>query len=181
MINPFQQDLSHPVNARDHAFGNPDADVRIVVYTDFANPSMIPLHATLRDLIKDSGDDVVVVYRHFPDTLKNPQGYASAQALEASAKQGKFEEMAEQLLANQDKLTDGFLRQYARAVGLDNAQFSDDFSSPDVIKRIKEDIASAKASHVESSPAIFVNGVRQSTLSERFIKELIAGEGGISG
>lgn len=178
---PFQRDLSFPVNPRDHRLGKLTAKVRIVVYADFADSDILSTKETLDDILAGSADDVLLVYRHFPDTVNHPQAYASAQALEAAAKQGKFHEMLEQIIAHQDELSDGFLRQYARAIDLDKAQFEDDFSSTDTIKRIKQDIETGKDSKVDRTPAIFINGVRQSTLSARFIHELIESGGNVSG
>lgn len=181
MPKPFQRDLSLAVNPRDHRRGKLNAKVRIVIYADFADPDLLPTQNTLDEILSKSADDVLVVYRHFPDTANHPEAYASAQALEAAAKQGKFHEMLVQILANQDELSDGFLRQYAHAIDLDVSQFEDDFSSQDVAKRIKHDIKTGKDSKVDTTPAIFINGVRQSTLSGRFIHELIESGGNVSG
>mgnify|MGYP000698479520 CR=1 FL=1 len=59
--------------------------------------------------------------------------------------------------------------------------FEDDFSSPSTLKRIQHDAQTAKDSHVETAPAIFINGNRQQTLSMRFVQDLIASDGNISG
>ncbi|MGJ3237175.1 MAG: DsbA family protein [Anaerolineae bacterium] len=181
MFDSFQGDLKDPIHARDHQRGNPSAKVKIVLYLDFADPETVRLQKSLDQLMQSSADDVLIVYRHFPQTTRNVQAFAVAQALEAAAKQDQFWEMLDQILAHQDQLTDGFLRQYARAIDLDKAQFEDDFSHTDTLQRIRHDMQRASDSTIEQAPAIFINGLRQHGISLRFIHELIASGGDVSG
>lgn len=174
-------DLKQAIQENDHKRGNPNASVRLVIYADFANPAIIPIENTLQTLLQQSEDDVLIVYRHFPQSVKYPLAYATAQALEAAGQQGKFWEMLAQVLSNQSDLTDGALRQFARDIGLDVAQFEDDFSSTAIMAHIDADIQSGKASQVSDTPAIFINRTHQQTLSMRFIQELISSGGKTSG
>ncbi|GAB5494466.1 MAG: DsbA family protein [Phototrophicaceae bacterium] len=153
-------DLTHAIHENDHQRGTPDASEKIVIYADFTNPDLIPIENTLKNY-----RDSLIVYRHFPQTIKHPLAYATSQALESAGKQGKFWEMLAQILAHQANLTDGKLRQLAREINLDVAQFEDDIASVAIMTRINEDIRSAKASHITASPAIFRNGMFISALS----------------
>jgi len=54
-----------PVDETDHVFGNPDAEITIVEYSDFACPWCARLHPSLYQIINES-DDVRWVYRHLP-------------------------------------------------------------------------------------------------------------------
>lgn len=174
-------DLKQAIHENDHQRGHRNASVKILIYVDFANPDIIPLENNVQTLLEQSGDDVLVVYRHFPQSIKYPLAYATSQALESAEKQNKFWEMLEQVLSNQEDITDGVLRQFARDIGLDVAQFEDDFSSSTVNQRIDRDIQSGKKSGVQDAPAIFINGTRQQTLSMRFVHELISSGGKVSG
>lgn len=167
-------DLKQPIHENDHLRGNPNASVNIVIYADFANPEMISLEDNLQQILDQLGDDVLLVYRHFPQSIKHPLAYATSQALETSAIHNKFWEMLAQVLAHQEHLTDGALRQFARDIGLDVAQFEDDFSSGTINKRIDDDIQTAKRSGIHDAPAIFINGIRQQQLSIGFVRELIS-------
>jgi len=181
MLNPFQRDVTHPITSNDHYRGNINANVRILIYVDFVDAEFVPIHASINELLKTSSDDVLVAYRHFPQTVSHPQAFAAAQAIESAGKQGQFWKMVEHILAHQDKLSDGMLRQYARLIGVDMAKFEDHFSESGLVKRIKQDIDTGKASGVDSTPAIFINGVRHQNLSMRYIQELISSGGEVSG
>ncbi|MEM9955740.1 MAG: thioredoxin domain-containing protein [Chloroflexota bacterium] len=167
------KDLSHGITSEDYWQGNLDAGVQIVMYVDVSDPEFSTLHQqamTIRDTFEEQ---IVLVYRYFPNTEKNPLGYAVAQALASAGKQGQFWAMVAQLATHPQQLSDGALRQHANAIGLDKTQFEDDFSHPTTLKRIQRDMESAKASGVASAPAIFINGVRQQRLSQSYIKRLI--------
>lgn len=174
-------ELKQAIHEDDHQRGHRDASVKIIIYADFANPALVPLENSLQTLLEQSGDDVLVVYRHFPQSIKYPLAYATSQALEAAGKQDKFWDMLERVFSNQENITDGVLRQFARDIGLDVAQFEDDFSSRSVNQRIDRDIESGEQSGVVDVPAIFINGTRQQSLSMRFIHELMSGGGHVSG
>ncbi|MGB7337514.1 MAG: thioredoxin domain-containing protein [Phototrophicaceae bacterium] len=181
MPNPFQRDLTESLTSQDHTRGNTNASVRIIIYMDVTDPRSIPIHNTVAEIIQTLSNEVAVAYRYFPQTIQFPQAFAVAQTLESAAAQDKFWDMVNHLLAHQDQLTDGLLRQHAGHIGLDKARFEDDFSSPSTLKRIQHDAQTAKDSHVETAPAIFINGNRQQTLSMRFVQDLIASDGNISG
>ena len=50
----------------DHKFGNQNAKITIVEYSDMNCPFCRKFHPTMKQLIADYGDDVAWVYRHFP-------------------------------------------------------------------------------------------------------------------
>ena len=56
------------VDSEDHIFGNPDAPVKLVEYSDFECPFCKRVHPTLKKIMADYGIDgeVAWVYRHFP-------------------------------------------------------------------------------------------------------------------
>lgn len=167
--------LTQPITIHEHYRGNLNATMQIVIYADFADPDFIPIDTAINDLLKRYVDDICVAYRHFPQVIKHPFSFAVAQAIEAAGKQEKFWQMLNRVVAHQDKLSDGKLRHYAEAIGVNKAQFEDDFSDASLVKHIKQDIDSGKASGVNRAPAIFIKGVRQQSLSLQHIQELIAG------
>jgi protein-disulfide isomerase len=55
-----------PVDATDHIFGSPTAQVTIIEYSDFECPYCKAFHATLNKVVADSAGNVNWVYRHWP-------------------------------------------------------------------------------------------------------------------
>ena len=50
----------------DHILGNKDAKVTFIEYSDFECPFCKKFEPTVQQIIKEYGDKVRVVYRHFP-------------------------------------------------------------------------------------------------------------------
>jgi hypothetical protein len=50
----------------DHLMGNPDAQVKIIEYSDFECPYCKIFHATLKKIVSESNGSVSWVYRHWP-------------------------------------------------------------------------------------------------------------------
>jgi protein-disulfide isomerase len=82
----------------------------------------------------------------------------AAIAAEAAHSQGKFWEFHDKLFANQTKLTLDDLKQYAKDVGLNTAQFEKDLLDPGKKKFVEDDMAEARALGITGTPAFFVNG-----------------------
>lgn len=82
----------------------------------------------------------------------------AAIAGEAANSQGKFWEFHDKLFANQKKLAMNDLKQYAKEVGLDMAQFERDLADPGKKKRVDDDMAEARSLGVTGTPGFFVNG-----------------------
>jgi protein-disulfide isomerase len=88
----------------------------------------------------------------------HPFARPAAQAAEAASSQGKFWEFHDKLFANQSKLALNDLKQYAKDVGLDTAQFEKDLLDPGKKKRVEDDMAEARSLGITGTPAFFVNG-----------------------
>jgi protein-disulfide isomerase len=101
---------------------------------------------------------VQIVWKNLPLTSIHNKAMGAALASEAAHRQGKFWEFHDKLFANQSKLELDNLKQYAREIGLNSAQFENDLADPAIKKRVDEDIAEAGALKVTGTPAFFVNG-----------------------
>ena len=55
-----------PITAEDHIYGNPDAEVKIVEYSDFECPYCKAFNPTLKRIVTESNGHVAWVYRHWP-------------------------------------------------------------------------------------------------------------------
>jgi protein-disulfide isomerase len=100
---------------------------------------------------------VRLVWKNLP--LDMHQNAMSAHiAAAAAAKQGKFWEFHDRLLANQQQLNLDTYKKYARELGMDVARFEKDLADPATRKGIDADKAEAKSLGVTGTPAFFVNG-----------------------
>jgi protein-disulfide isomerase len=154
--------LDFPVSARDHAFGAATAPVTIVQYGDYETRACGQAHLLLKAVLDSFGDNLRIVFRHFPFNAQPLQAQRAAEAGEAAAAQHRFWEMHELLFQNQGRLSERHLRLYATQVGLDMAWFNRDMAAQTYAVRIREDFLSGVRSGVNESPAFFFNGSRYS-------------------
>jgi len=153
-------DLAVPVEAADHVIGASHAPVTIVEYGDFECPMCRQAEPAVQQLLVHHPSAVRLVFRHFPIESAHPHALLAAEAAEAAGADGKFWEMHDLLLANQDKLRIFDLLRYAGQLGLDQDRFHEDMMRRANEGRIAADLESADLSGVSGTPTFFVNGRR---------------------
>ena len=132
-------------------------------YGDYQCPPCGMLYPILEQIEHEYGDQVRVVFRHFPLTKIHKHAMMAAQAAEAARNQGKFWEMHERLYRNQNAwkdLPDGrptFIG-YARELGLNVERFSREIDSPEVQQRISSDMQRGSGVGVTGTPTVFIEG-----------------------
>jgi protein-disulfide isomerase len=151
-VEPIDDDLDH---VRGSAGGR-----LILEYGDYECPYSRQAFREIERAERQVSGGVRFAFRHFPLVEIHPHASAAAAAAEAAALQGRFWEMHELLFHRQKALEDDDLRAYAAKLELDVARFDQDRLSPDVLRRIRRDVASGKASgEVRSTPTLFIDGV----------------------
>lgn len=143
--------------------GRADAPVTIEEFGDYQCPPCGALYPELEKIQAHYGDQVRLVFRHYPLVRIHPNALAAAHAAEAAGLQGKFWEMHDQLYRAQkswERAGDAraaFVA-YARTLGLDAERFARDMNGDSVDARIAADLERAASLGVDSTPVIFVNG-----------------------
>jgi protein-disulfide isomerase len=141
--------------------GNPDAAVTIVEFSDFQCPYCARTAPLLRQILERHGDDVRLVYKHFPLSF-HPQARSAARAALAAQDQRAFWEMHDLLFEHSERLGEARFADLARRAGLDVERFSRDYDTRavDYDRRIDEDYAQGLTVNVRGTPTLFVNGRR---------------------
>ena len=153
-------DLAVPVDPeRDHIRGPSEADVTLVEYGDLECPYCGQAETVIRELLSDFGD-LRYVWRHLPLNDVHPHAQLAAEASEAAAAQGKFWEMHDMMLANQDQLTLREIMGHAQELELDIDRFKEHLRKRKGASHIAEDVESADLSGVSGTPSFFINGHR---------------------
>jgi len=144
---------------RDHIRGPARATVTLVEYGDFECPFCGRAEQAVRELLRDFGD-VRYVWRHLPLNDVHANAQLAAEAAEAASDQGRFWDVYDLLLANQDALRPGDLLGYAEQLGLDLDRFAEELRTHAGATRVAEDVDSADLSGVSGTPTFFINGRR---------------------
>jgi NhaA family Na+:H+ antiporter len=154
--------LQRPVDpGRDHVRGGgvPGA-VEVAAYADLLCPYCQRLRHVMRRLRDALGDRLVYAFRHFPNERAHPGATRLARATEAAGRQGRFWEMHDWIYDRREPVTEAAVQAFARSLGLDMARFSADLESPDVARRVDEDLAEGRRNGVTGTPTLFVDGIR---------------------
>ncbi len=153
--------LVAPVDpARDHIRGADDAAVTVVEYGEYECPYCAEATVAMRRLEKYFGDDLRLVFRHFPLREVHPNAFNAALGAEAAGRQGKFWEMNDLLGPSRRELDPETIYKLAAKAGCDVEQFKRDAKDPALRARVEEDIESGLASGVNGTPTFFLNNVR---------------------
>jgi protein-disulfide isomerase len=152
--------LTPDIGEGDHAQGPADARVTLVEYGDFECPDCGRAYPVVKAVQKALGPNLRFVFRHFPLPASHPHALAAAEAAEAAGAQGRFWEMHDRLYEHQTALEDDDLRRHARKVGLDLDRFEQEMRLHPYEGRVRQDLASGAASHVQGTPTLFINGTR---------------------
>jgi Na+/H+ antiporter NhaA len=153
-------DLTTPVDPElDHIRGPEESLVTLVEYGDFECPYCGKAEPVVRELLAEYGE-VRYVWRHLPLNDVHPQAQLAAEAAEAAGTQGRFWEMHDLLLENQDNLRAVDLVGYAGRLGLDVDRFRTELHRHTYANRVANDVDSASMSGVSGTPTFFINGRR---------------------
>jgi len=149
-----------PVSAtRDHIYGNPDAPVSLIEYSDFECPYCKRFHDTARKLVDQSGGKVNWVYRHFPLSFHDPGAHREAIASECASALGgndAFWKYADSIFERTTSNGNGFpasqLVPLAEQIGLDRTKFKDCLHDSKPRARVEEDLREGMAIGINGTP-----------------------------
>jgi protein-disulfide isomerase len=153
-------ELSPPVGPDDHVSGNADAPITLVEYGDYQCPYCGMAHPIVKEIQRQFGDSLRLVFRNMPLANVHPHAEAAAEAAEAVAEFGDFWAMHDLLYENQSNLGDVALARYAVQAGVDESAFTTALQSAAPRARVQRDLQSALRSGANGTPTFFINGVR---------------------
>jgi len=144
---------------RDHVYGNPDAVVSLVEYSDFECPFCKRFHSTARELVDESGGRVNWVYRHFPLAMHNPGAQKQAEASECAAALGgneAFWRYTDTIFERTRSNGNGFpldgLVPLAEEIGLDGDAFRRCLEEERFAERVNEDYEEGERIGIRGTP-----------------------------
>jgi protein-disulfide isomerase/uncharacterized membrane protein len=154
---------------RGHAVGDAAAPVTIVEFSDFECAYCARNHVILKQLLERRPDLVRVVYRHFPlDALCNEaldksvhaRACRAAEAAECAGLQGRFQEMADAMFADQRRLFEANLFAIANGLDLDEEVFRRCMEEHATRDAVLADSRAGNRLDLRSTPTLFINGRR---------------------
>jgi protein-disulfide isomerase len=131
-------------------------------YGDYQCPPCGQLYPELKQIEHEYGNQVQIVFHHFPLTKMHKNAMAAAHAAEAARNQNKFWDMHDRLYRNQKEWAElddprAIFISYARQLGLNIDRFTQDMESNQIDQRISADIQRGTSLGVTGTPTVFLD------------------------
>lgn len=150
----------------DHIFGNPNAKVVFVEYSDLQCPYCQSFHENMKKVMDFYGKDgkVAWIYRHFPLTQIHPYADKASEASECAAELGgneKFWAYIDNIFADpktqSNKISsDASLIDIAINIGLDKTKFTSCLASGKYKTKIQDTLKEGRALGINGTPNTFI-------------------------
>ena len=132
-------------------------------YGDYQCPPCGALYPILKQIEAEYGNQLKIVFHHFPLAKIHKNAMTAARAAEAARNQNKFWEMHDRLYRTQNDWKDlddprQIFMQYARELGMNADRFTRDLDSPQVEQRITDDMQKGGSLGVTGTPTVFIDG-----------------------
>lgn len=155
---PFLAVDIRPISSEDHLWGEPNAPVKIVEFSDTECPFCKYFHSTLRQVVDSSNGQIAWVYRHFPLEQLHPKAKKEAEATECAYEQGgneKFWAYINRLFEvtpSNNGLDPAQLPKIAQDVGLDKTKFEECLASGRYTQKVAKDLEEALSAGGRGTP-----------------------------
>ncbi len=147
-----------PVTADDHIFGNPNAPIKLIEYSDFECPFCQRFHPTAKAVVAKYNGQVAWIYRHYPLAF-HPQAQPAAEASECVAElagNDAFWQFSDALFENQSSLGQALYEQEAQRAGANLAQFKDCLSSGKYADKIQKQFTEGSTAGISGTPGSII-------------------------
>lgn len=144
-----------------HRLGPETAAVTIIEFGDYQCPYCRESEAHLRAIRSKYGNDVSLVYRHFP-LPGHGAAYPAARAAECAGQQDRFWEIHELLYATNswiEDISEAGLAGLAEQAGVMNVEeFADCLADREIDELVNADVAAGRTLGIQETPTFLVNG-----------------------
>ncbi|BAZ47774.1 DSBA oxidoreductase [Nostoc sp. NIES-4103] len=154
----FLQDLKNNpqvVIGNSPTIGPAQSKTVLIEFSDFQCPYCAEAHKTLKSLLANHQNDLILTYKHLPLAAIHAEALPAAQAAWAANQQGKFWEYHDALFANQKQLGEDLYLDIAKKLNLDLQKFQGDRLLANTA--IGQDIQLAQKLGIAGTPTFVMN------------------------
>lgn len=132
--------------------------IELVAYRNLKQKISVEASASLRESLKDYGEQLQFSYKYAPDIKKDPTTLLAAKAILAAENQNKGEELY-QHLNGKNRFTKEKIFALAQQLGLEMVSFEEAYNSKELELTVHEHIEDAKKSGLHVLPGITIDGI----------------------
>lgn len=144
-----------PLRGDEPQLGPDDAPVTIIAFSDFQCPYCAKVVGPLHDIHESYGDDVRIIFKHYP-LPGHTKAVPAAHAAWAAHQQDKFWPFHDWVFEKGASLNG--LPDWLKENGLDAEKFGTDMESTGARNALDDDLRAGNQVGVTGTPAFFVNG-----------------------
>lgn len=135
-------------------YGNEDAPVTIVEFSDFECPFCARVHVTLKQIVDESEGEIAWEYRHLPIPSHKSAELAAliSECVLRTEGNDKFWEYADLIFQNQSLINSEYLLTEAVKLGLSEEDLNACAANPNLAAQIEADVATARSLGGNSTP-----------------------------
>lgn len=157
-------------------FGNKDASVKIIEFSDLQCPACRSAQSIINTLKEEFKQNISFEYYHFPLTAIHPYAQKAAEATECANDQGKFWEYIDASFQLSPDLHKRNLKKIAQDLQLNMDNFTACLDSNAKKAIVQADYSFGVAKNVQGTPTIFINGKKLDKWDYTSFKEAIEKE-----
>ncbi len=146
------------ISDKDHIRGKKDAEVVLIEYSDYQCPFCSRFHPTVQQVLKEYGDKVAWVYRHFPLDQLHPKARPTAIASECVASLGgeeAFWKFTDEVFADQQTALNDLVPVAAKA-GVNESAFKFCVDSKKFDSLVEEVYQGGSGAGITGTPGNFI-------------------------
>jgi protein-disulfide isomerase len=158
--------ISETAEATESGEQNPPT-ITLVEFSDFECPACKATQPLISQVMSEYGNDVMLVYRHFPLETIHPNAKRAAIASEIMAEQDLFWEYHDLLFERQEEWAEesnpvAKFKEYAEELGGNVDNFETLMEASEYVEPVESDIRDGFALGVNSTPTFYVDGEKVS-------------------
>jgi len=162
-----QKQLALAIHPDAAVWGNPDAELSVIEFSDFECPGCRFSAFHLRNILFEYRDKVRLFFMNYPldgsinphvQRSIHPQAGLAARAGVCAQQFGDFWSFHDDLFRNQKQLNRNLILQLAAERNWDITRFEACVDSEPTMQRVRRDIELGKEIGVRSTPTLFING-----------------------
>lgn len=145
------------INTPKPVFGNENAKVKIIEFSDLQCPACKTSHPIVQKIKQEYKDRISFKYYHYPLRAIHPYAQKAAEAAECANDQSKFFEYIDAAFVQSPNLQKKNLKIIASRLGLGTEKFNNCLDSGAKAKFVEGDVRLGDAKNVRGTPTFYIN------------------------
>ncbi|MBU0614043.1 DsbA family protein, partial [Patescibacteria group bacterium] len=145
---------------KDEMKGSTNPSVVIVHFADFTSEYSADIYEHLNTLLEKYPEEIMVVWKDFPNSSLRPQAYSSAIAAHCAGNQNNFFTYGDYLIEHQFEINDDLYTAIAQEIGLRKNTFERCIKNKKTADLVESGINQANALGLTAAPTLYINDVK---------------------